>query len=143
MYKKVMVAIGEDASSSVALEEALHIALTDGAQLCIVHAVTEENRGDDSDSAGPGTREGQQLLDRARNKASATIPVEARLLKAEGEYGVNGIAAVVADAITEWGADLLVVGTKGRRGLERLVIGSVAERLVDTAETSILLVRPH
>jgi nucleotide-binding universal stress UspA family protein len=75
--------------------------------------------------------------------ASATLPVEARLLKAEGEYGVNGIAAAVADAITEWGADLLVVGTKGRRGLERLVIGSVAEKLVDTVEISILLVRPH
>jgi nucleotide-binding universal stress UspA family protein len=143
MYKKVMVAIGEDASSPIALQEALHIALTDGAQLCIVHAVTEENSGDGFDSSDPGRQEGQQLLDRARSDASATLPVEARLLKAEGEYGVNGIAAAVADAITEWGADLLVVGTKGRRGLERLVIGSVAERLVDTVEISILLVRPH
>jgi nucleotide-binding universal stress UspA family protein len=69
--------------------------------------------------------------------------VEARLLKAEGEYGLNGIATAVAGAITEWGADLLVVGTQGRRGLERLVIGSVAEKLVDTVEISILLARPH
>src|SRR5690349_17408856 len=142
MYKKVMVAIGEDASSPIALQEALHIALTDGAQLCIVHAVTEVD-GNDPDSADHGKQESRRLLDRARSMASATLPVEARLLKAEGEYGVNGIAAAVADAITEWGADLLVVGTKGRRGLERLVIGSVAEKLVDTVEISILLVRPH
>ncbi|HVW63408.1 MAG TPA: universal stress protein [Nitrosospira sp.] len=140
MYKKVMVAIGDDASSPVALREASHIARTDGAQLCIVHAVTEE--GDDGGSdIGSGEREGRQLLDRARNEVSAILPAEARLLKAEGEYGLNGIAAAVAGAITEWGADLLVVGTKGRRGLERLVIGSVAEKLVDTVEISILLVR--
>lgn len=143
MYKKVMVAIGEDASSSIALQEALHVARTDGAQLCIVHAVTEEEGDDSADSSGSGIREGQRLLESAKSEASATLAVEARLLKAEGEYGVNGIAAAVADAITEWGADLLVVGTKGRRGLERLVIGSVAEKLVDTVEISILLVRPH
>jgi nucleotide-binding universal stress UspA family protein len=143
MYKKVMVAIGEDASSPLALREALHIALNDSAQLCIVHAVTEEEVDDSADSSGSGILKGQQLLDSAKSEASATLAVEARLLKAEGQYGVNGIAAAVADAITEWGADLLVVGTKGRRGLERLVIGSVAEKLVDTAEISILLVRPH
>lgn len=143
MYKKVMVAIGEDASSPMALQEALHIALADGAQLCIVHAITEENGVGGSDSSDPGKQEGQQLLDRATSGVSARLTVEARLLKAEGEYGVNGIAAAVAEVITEWGADLLVVGTKGRRGLERLVIGSVAEKLVDTVEISILLVRPH
>jgi nucleotide-binding universal stress UspA family protein len=60
-----------------------------------------------------------------------------------GEYGLNSIAEVVANAAAEWGADLLVVGTKGRRGLERLVIGSVAEKLVHTVEISILLVRSH
>lgn len=139
MYKKVMVAVGDDASSPIALQEALHIARTDGAALCIVHAVAE----DDVEDSAALKQEGERLLDKAKSEAAAICPVEARLLKAEGEYGLNGIAAAVADAITEWGADLLVVGTKGRRGLERLVIGSVAEKLVDTVEISILLVRPH
>jgi nucleotide-binding universal stress UspA family protein len=69
--------------------------------------------------------------------------VETRLLGAVEEYGLNSIAEVIAGAAAEWKADLLVVGTKGRRGLERLVIGSVAEKLVRTVEISILLVRPH
>ena len=139
MYKKIMVAIGDDASSPIALQEAVHIARTNGADLCIVHAVAE----DDSEDSEAGKQEGQRLLDWARGEATTTCSVEARLLKAEGEYGLNGIATAVAGAITEWGADLLVVGTQGRRGLERLVIGSVAEKLVDTVEISILLARPH
>ena len=56
---------------------------------------------------------------------------------------MNGVSEAIANAVTEWGADLLVVGTKGRRGLERLVIGSVAGQLVNTVDISILLVRPH
>ena len=140
MYKKIMVAVGDDASSPLALQEAAHIARANGAALCIVHAVAEDDAEEDSEE---GKQEGQRLLDRARNEVSAILPVEARLLEAEAEYGLNGIAAAVAGANVEWGADLLVVGTKDRRGLERLVIGSVAGRLVDTVEVSILLVRPH
>jgi nucleotide-binding universal stress UspA family protein len=62
---------------------------------------------------------------------------------AEAEYGLNGIAEAVADAANEWGADLLAMGTAHRRGLERLVIGSVAEQMVGKVDASILLVRPR
>lgn len=41
------------------------------------------------------------------------------------------------------GADLLVVGTANRRGLQRFVIGSVAEQLVSLVGASVLLVRPQ
>ena len=70
---------------------------------------------------------GTDLLERAGARAAGKLDVESRLLEAEGEYGLKGISEAIAHAAEEWGADLLVVGTKGRRGLERLVIGSVAE----------------
>jgi nucleotide-binding universal stress UspA family protein len=138
MYKKVMVAIGSDENSPFALQEALHIASAGGARLCIVHAAAKAD-----DEENKNQRAGAKLLEQARSASAAVAEVETRLLDAEGEYGLNGIADAIAAAATEWGADLLVVGTKGRRGLERLVIGSVAERLVHTVEISILLVRPH
>ena len=141
MYKKVMVAIGDDETSQVALQEALHIAVTDGAKLCIVHAVAESSNGDTHGNTGQ--QSGVGLLERAKSTVGNVLTVEARLLPAEGEYGVNGVSEAIANAVTEWGADLLVVGTKGRRGLERLVIGSVAGQLVNTVDISILLVRPH
>jgi len=64
-------------------------------------------------------------------------------LEADILYGLESISTVIAAAAKEWGADLLVVGTANRRGLERFVIGSVAEQLVSKVESSILLVRPE
>ncbi|MEO6823188.1 MAG: universal stress protein [Nitrosospira sp.] len=69
------------------------------------------------------------------------MTLETRLLEADKQYGLRGISDAIGNAVTEWGADLLVVGTKGCRGLERLVIGSVAGKLVNIVDTSILLVR--
>jgi nucleotide-binding universal stress UspA family protein len=45
------------------------------------------------------------------------------------------------DEARRWGADLIVVGTHGRRGLDRLLLGSVAEGISRTSPVSVLLVR--
>ena len=50
--------------------------------------------------------------------------------------------ALVAEA-GQWGADLLVLGTHGRSGLPRLLIGSVAEFVVKRAPCDVLVVRPR
>jgi nucleotide-binding universal stress UspA family protein len=136
MFKNVMVGIADDEISQAALREAVHIASRDGARLCIVHAV--EKGGEDENNK---QQAGANLLEKARSQAKVAPDTATRLLDSEGGYGVNSTAEAIAKAAAEWGADLLVVGTKGRRGLERLVIGSVAERLVKTVEISVLLVR--
>jgi nucleotide-binding universal stress UspA family protein len=51
------------------------------------------------------------------------------------------VAEMIADGARDWGADLVVIGTHGRRGFERMLVGSVAENLVRIAATSPLLVR--
>ena len=134
MYKKIMVAISNDEISRNALKEALHIATIYGARICIVHAVAETDSNDQSNDAG------LELLKEAQSTANA-LAVETRLLEIDGQYGLNGVSEAISNAVTEWQADLLVVGTTGRRGLERLVIGSVAGKLVDTVDTSIFLAR--
>lgn len=55
---------------------------------------------------------------------------------------VGKIAEQIAGLAGEIGADLLVVGTHGRQGLRRLLIGSVAERVVRLAPCAVLVVRP-
>ncbi len=71
-----------------------------------------------------------------------TLNVETRLLEVEGEYGLNGIVDVIAATTADWVTDLLVV-TANRRGLERFVMGTVAEQLVAKINCSVLLVRPQ
>ena len=135
MFMKVMVAIDGSETSLEALQEAKNIAVSYHGTLRIVYAV---GNSDDADQQA-----GLKLLEHAKSAVGDGLEVETRLLQAEAEYGLNGITEAVASAVKEWGAGLLVVGTANRRGLERLVIGSVAEQLVAKVDASILLVRPR
>ncbi|OXI28786.1 hypothetical protein CFB89_31765 [Burkholderia sp. AU16741] len=51
------------------------------------------------------------------------------------------VSSVLARAAAECDADLIVMGTHGRRGMRRAVLGSVAESLVRTADRPVLVVR--
>lgn len=135
MYKKIMVAIDGSEVSRSALQEGRHIANSYGATLCLVHVI--------GDSEDTDQQVGKDLLTQARSTVSGTQRVETRLVQAEAEYGLNGVSDAIASAVKDWNADLLVVGTANRRGLERMVIGSVAEQVLAKVESSILLVRPR
>ena len=135
MFTKIMAAIDGSETSMEALREATRMAVSHQAMLRIVYAVANS---DDTDQQA-----GLRLLERAKSAIGAGLDVETHLLHAEAEYGLNGITEAVAAAANEWNADLVVVGTAHRRGLERLVFGSVAEQLVAKIDASILLVRPR
>lgn len=135
MNMKIMVAIDDSAFSKEALLGARHLAVSEHATLRIVSAVPDSDEADQ--------RVGLKLLEQAKSVVGNGLNIETRMLRAEAEYGVNGIAAAIAGAANEWDADLVVVGTADRRGLERFVIGSVAEQLVSKVRASILVVRPR
>ena len=135
MFTKILAAIDGSETSMAALMEAKRMAVSHHAMLRIVYAVANS---DDTDQ-----QVGLRLLERAKSAVGEGLEVETRMLQAEAEYGLNGITEAIAAAANEWDADLLVVGTSNRRGLERLVIGSVAEQLVSKVDASILLVRPR
>jgi nucleotide-binding universal stress UspA family protein len=83
-------------------------------------------------------RGGQQILDRAAKLAAArgTRP------ETELRENVTGrIADVLIDRAKRWRADLIVMGTHGRRGVNRLVLGSAAELVVRNSPVPVLLVR--
>ena len=81
---------------------------------------------------------GEQILSAGRDTANRHgIPVETALLdNVSGSFG-----DLVADEATRWGAELIVLGTHGRKGLERLLLGSDAELVVRDAPAPVLLVR--
>lgn len=132
MYKRVMVAVDGSEIAQQALAEAINIANTYNATLCIVHSIGSDNEVDKS--------RGNEILEKAKSDTNV-LSVETRLINAEAEYGLNGIADAIAAAVYDWKADLIVVGTSNRRGLERFYVGSVAEQLVAKVDSSILLVR--
>jgi nucleotide-binding universal stress UspA family protein len=148
MYKRIMVAIDDSATSNKALNEAAQLATSVGAALCIVHAEDESllehsaiSTGTliDVDEVEAEIRAGgMQLLNgAAAHVARHGITAEKRLIESSSKR----VPEMITECARDWEADLVIVGTHGRRGMERLLVGSVAEKLVRVANTSLMLVR--
>jgi len=77
----------------------------------------------------------QQLTAFAKGVAIAATTPEIAIRKGDPA------SEIVAEA-TEWGADLVVLGTHGRRGMDRFLLGSVAEAALKAAQCNVLIVPP-
>ncbi|MEZ5626900.1 MAG: universal stress protein [Rhodocyclaceae bacterium] len=146
MYKHIIVAVDDSPTSQRAIEEAAALSVTSGARLTVVHAVDEAlfahfNRVTLASRDAVQTaliKEGQGVLDAAVAAATAAgAKPEGRLLASEHQSTSDQIVQAVAGL----GADLLVVGSHGRRGVQRLLLGSVAEKLLKKVAVSVMVVR--
>jgi nucleotide-binding universal stress UspA family protein len=85
--------------------------------------------------------EGKVIL-AAAAKVFAELPNQAETAAVETAPARDDVAhAIIRDA-QQWNADLVVVGTHGRRGVARWFLGSVAARTARLAGTPLLLARP-
>ena len=147
------IVVGTDFSelANRALDEALALSRNhDTAELHIV-AVVES----DHDRLIPQAERGQSLVEitdrvRVRLAGEATAALArftdrapaTRRTRVTAHVRVGQIAIQLAALATEIGADLVVVGTHGRRGVQRFMMGSVAEKTVRLAPCPVLVVRP-
>ena len=146
MYQRILVAVDGSSTSDRVLQEAIRLARDQRAALHIVHVVDMvpllwDVEFTDIEAIQRALRQaGRTLVDRAREAAkSAGIEAEAQL----AEIGTPGqrVAGRIVQAATAWPADLLVIGTHGRRGLDHLLLGSIAEGVAHLAPMPVLLVR--
>jgi len=139
MYKRILVPVDGSQSSAAALTEALKLAKEQGARVCLVHVyervkhVVTEGVVDLTPSL---RRQGEQLLAEALRQAhKAGVKATVALVAA----GSRRISAVIVEQATAERADLIAMGTHGRRGFERLILGSVAEGVARRATVPVLL----
>ena len=145
MYGKILVPVDGSETSTRGLTEAIKIAKAQGSQLRLVNIVNEYIL---DITYAPGlfaenlieslVKAGRKVLDTAE-KAAQREGVKAESVLIES---IGGVAAdlILAQA-KQWQADLIVMGTHGRRGLARLVMGSDAEQVVRAATVPVMLVR--
>jgi nucleotide-binding universal stress UspA family protein len=93
---------------------------------------------------GGGVRQRVDQVRAAREAAAQVIVdrgkrdhVPIRCLIWEGDPGDSIVEAAIAEAV-----DLVVVGSHGRRGVDRLVMGSVSEKVVRTSPVPVVVVKP-
>ena len=148
MYKRILVTVDGSETGERALHEAIRLAVELQAQLHIVHAVELVNVNWGAEVPDPIdiwdilTRNGADILHRAEAAAHAAgVKFDTKLI----EITTLGqrIPEAIASEADSWLADLIVIGTHGRRGLNRLLLGSVAEGVVRIASKPVLLIRAN
>jgi nucleotide-binding universal stress UspA family protein len=147
MYKYILVPYDGSPASGRGLEEAIRLAKNQDACLQILNVIEEyqltQNAGFDG---GMYTGEMMELLI-ADGKLLAEQAVSKARMSGIAVFGttIESFAArpaeCVLDAARTWPADLIVMGTHGRRGISRLVMGSDAETVIRRANVPVLLVR--
>ena len=144
MYQRIMVAVDGSETSQRGLMEAINLAKDQKAKLAIAHVidlVIVHGAGGFSGPLIANTREfAKEIVERARQFVLAA-GVEAEMLSPEIVTTGYHVANTIGQLASDWKADLLVAGVHGRRGVSRLLIGSVAERIVRVAPCPLLLVR--
>ncbi|AOJ76431.1 universal stress protein [Burkholderia ubonensis] len=145
MYKNVMVAVDGSPSSKRALDEALKVAASCGARLFAVYVVDTSillaygGRIDPDALLDDVRRDGTAVLhDAERAISHAAVNGDTELI--ETELGQD-VAERLQRYVAEHAIDLAVIGTHGRRGIRRMVIGSVAERFLRGSTCPVLLMR--
>ena len=144
MYQRILVPIDGSATSNHALQEAIKFARLHHAQLKLIH-VLEDMGYYDMENYINYTELVESVRDSVKKMlANATelvrqegVVVAEKLLEAQGKR----IANVIVEEAMQWPADLIIIGTHGRSGFNRLLLGSIAEGVLRTARIPILLIR--
>jgi nucleotide-binding universal stress UspA family protein len=146
MYRRILVPVDGSTASNAGRTQAIGLARTEGARLRFLN-VLDESLGfgsPDIEAVNMG-----ELLKSMRELGEKSVEEAVALA---GRKGLRADTAVLpsrgrraSDVILEearkWRADLIVMGTHGRRGFNRLLLGSDAERVLRDTPVPLLLVR--
>ncbi|MEO7954474.1 MAG: universal stress protein [Polaromonas sp.] len=146
MYQRILVPVDGSQTSDKALQAALQMSKESGGCVRIVHLIDASAYLSGpagyldfpSDLLGTMRDAGKKVLEDAANLAKiAGVQAETHLFDSfDGR-----LADVVSDAALQWNADLVVVGTHGRRGVGRMLLGSGAEQILRHAPVPVLVIR--
>ncbi len=147
-YKKILVALDNSSLSNAVFERARAIAKQNGASLMLFYCLTSDSpfwidpASRHSEAIEDYEARYQESLNQARQwlagygkvATEQGIPTEWDCLVEKPERGILKIAQ-------NWGADLIVMGRRGRRGLAEIFLGSVSNYIVHYAPCSLLIVQ--
>jgi nucleotide-binding universal stress UspA family protein len=141
--QRILVPVDGSETSKKALEAAVQLARAMDGQIRVMHAI-------DDMMYVSGYEYTADLLGAARTWAREALDEAMATVKAAGvacdsllvdELGPR-LGESVARAARDWKADLIVVGTHGRRGFNRLVLGSGAEQIIRLAPAPVMVIWP-
>jgi len=137
MYRNILLAYDGSMFSNKALQEAIRIAKSSGGSLLILSVV---DITDEFESEAPGLTDKltEKLLKLAQKALGKAVAAK---VKAKVEVHVGDAYEMIVDIAKKKKADIIVMGSHGRTGLTRLLMGSVTSRVIGHAPCSVLVVK--
>jgi nucleotide-binding universal stress UspA family protein len=144
MYSRILVAIDGGATSERGLREALALAADQKARLVVLNVINDFPLMVDvsamyiEESLQLMRRNADELMQAVRRRAAEVgVEIDAVVADSTGKR----VADVVVDTARDHRCDLIVMGSHGRRGFNRLTLGSDAELVLRAAPVPLLIVR--
>lgn len=142
LFKKILVPIDGSKTSDKALDYALRLAHDGKGQVRLVHCIDELSFLGSHEYSG-------ELMQIARENGNRILQTGTATAKAMGvaadhvliDRVAQRLGDSVADAAGDWGADLIVIGTHGRRGIGRVLLGSGSEQIMRLSPVPVLMIR--
>ena len=142
MYRRILIPVDGSDTANRAVVAALQMARENGGRIRLIHALDElaylSGYEYSADLLKSARAEGSRIIEDAQLMAqSAGVPADGKLVETAGRR----LGELVAEEARDWEADLVVVGTHGRRGMSRILLGSGAEQVLRLAPVPVLAVR--
>ena len=145
MYKRILVPIDGSDTGRRGLKEAITLAAEQKATLCLLHVTSDypvmaevASMVDMEKYRDRLHQYGRGLLEEAKTLAeSVGLGVETQLRELKG----GRVADAILQEAKSTSCDLIVIGTHGRRGFSRVLLGSDAENVLRESPVPVLLVR--
>jgi nucleotide-binding universal stress UspA family protein len=145
MYERILVPVDGSDASNRGLQEAIRLSKALGGELRLVHIVDDSALALNPEAgiaAAPLVADfaqaGKSILEEARGLAAAEGLAASVVLH---ENFTGRVADLIVEEARKWRAEVIVMGTHGRRGVRHAVLGSDAEAVVQRAEVPVLLIR--
>lgn len=138
--RNILVPVDFSEASLGALRHAKELALTYGAQITLLHAV-EEVVYPSAYGVEPANLPGPQVIDRVENSLAELARTEIGYEHVVVQANVGYAPSTILDYAEANAVDLVVIATHGRTGLERMLLGSVAERVVRRSPAPVFVVK--
>lgn len=137
-FKKIIVGVDFTPKSDRAVRAALNLAVATHATVVLVHVVPSLAEIRAATDPGEVSATIEKRLQEQASVLSTNVGVTV-------DYGVvvgPDAAVELIKYVKTWGGDLIVTGSEGRKGLDRILIGSVAAELVKDSPVPVLVVGP-
>lgn len=136
-FKRILVAIDRSSLASVVFEQALELAKKEEASFMVFHCIDSATLRQLTSliDVGEETKQVQEWLHtfhhRAKDQAVST----------EFGYKVGEPGLSICDLAQSWGADLIVLGRRGYKGIDEFLLGSISNHVVHHAPCSVLVIQ--